>query len=376
MKSPIIMTFLFFASLSHMTTMQAVEMEILSGRAMGTSYSLKLASPFETDNIQEVANLVKDELERIEAIFSLYRTESELSRWNAASEGEWLDVSEDLYRVTEFAIELSQQTDGAFDPTVRPLMELWQINSLSDSWQPPTTEAIQLTKKHIGVTHVELRTTPWAILKRHGQVKLDLNALVEGWAIDRVRSLLEANGYRNFLFELGGEFCAVGKPNQASTWRIGIEDPNHPARFNSKVALNDEAISTSGVSKQGRSYLGKRYSHIIDPRSGGPIDHDLRSVSVVHAKAMVADGWSTALLVLGPKEGKLLAEQKGLIASFVNEAPQISQVGLTVAAAKRFELVRIDGNPFGWNFKVAIAALCVLLILTLRFNSRRRKRTA
>jgi len=329
---------------------------------MGTSYTLKLASQFETTSLQEASVLVKNELERIEAIFSLYRTESELSRWNAAGEGEWLAVSEDFYRVTEFAIELSHQTHGAFDPTIGPLMELWQLNSLSASWQPPTTEAIQETKKMIGVSQIELRAAPPAILKRSGMVKLDLNALVEGWAIDRIRSLLEVNRYHNFLFELGGEFGAGGRSNQASMWRVGIEDPRNPARLISKVTINNEALCTSGSTKQGRVYRKTRYSHILDPTSGRPIDHELAAVSVLHPKAMFADGWSTALMVLGQQEGMLLAEQKGLIASFVGATPKASQTSSTTFAVYRFEPASNEMSPAGWISKVAFGLMCVLLV--------------
>jgi len=348
--------------LSCSSSIDADEMEIISGRAMGTSYTLKLGRQSETTSLQEASTLVKNELERIEAIFSLYRTESELSRWNAALEGEWLEVSDDLYTVTEFAIELSRQTHGAFDPTIRPLMELWQLNSLSAAWQPPTTEAIQETKKNIGVNQIELRSAPYAILKRNGMVKLDLNALIEGWAIDRVRSLLQVRRYHNFLFELGGEFGAVGKPNQASMWRVGIENPRNPDRLISKVVLNGEALCTSGSTKQGRVYRETRYSHILDPRTGSPINHSLAAVSVLHSKAMFADGWSTALMVLGPQEGMLMAEQKGLTASFIRATPKASQINSTTVAVDRFKPAMVEVNPSGWIFKVLFGLICVLLL--------------
>lgn len=358
----LISTILNFVLLSCSTQIHADHIEIISGRAMGTSYSLKLASQSETTSLNEADVLVKNELERIEAIFSLYRSESELSRWNAAREGEWLEVSEDLYRVIEFAIELSRQTQGAFDPTIRPLMELWQLNSLSATWQPPTEEAIQETKKFVGVNQIELRAAPLAIFKRNGMVKLDLNALVEGWTIDRIRSLLEAYRYYNFLFELGGEFGAVGKPKRASKWRVGTEDPRNPARLISKVALKDEALCTSGSTKQGRMYRDTRYSHILDPRTGRPIDHGLAAVSVLHSKAMYADGWSTALMVLGPREGMLMAEQKGLIASFVDGTQPASQIHSTSVALDRFERVSDEMNSAGWISKVVIGVVCVLLL--------------
>ena len=326
----------------------AAEIQIISGRAMGTSYTLKLASVSETTSVDEASILVKDELERIEAIFSLYRPESELSRWNQAKSNEWIEVSDDLYLVCQFAIELSRETDGAFDATIRPILKLWQLDSLSPSWSPPSLDAIEECKKHIGYDKIELQTRPRAILKRNDSIQLDLNALVEGWAIDRIVSLLAARGFHNALFELGGEFGCLGKPTESTKWRVGIEDPRSVSRLISKVHLSSESLCTSGSTKQGREHNGNRYTHILDPRTGRPIDHDLVAVSVLHPNAMMADGWSTALLVMGPKEALAIAELKGLAVGFVRVTHNEIQVNCTANATDRFQIVSTQSITARW----------------------------
>jgi FAD:protein FMN transferase len=339
----------------------ASEIEILSGRAMGTSYTLKIASRSETTSFEEAGRLIKNELERIEAIFSLYRPESELSRWNEAPADVWIDVSDDLYSVTQFAMELSRETHGAFDPTIRPLMKLWQLDSLASSWTPPSLEAIEETRKSIGADQIAFRTAPRAMQKRIESIQLDLNALVEGWAIDRIVSLLEANGFRNALFEIGGEFGSIGKSTESTPWQVGIEDPRNISQPIAKVPLSGESLCTSGSTKQGRVHNGNRYSHILDARTGRPIDHDLAAVSVLHSEAMVADGWSTALLVLGPKESLLIAERKGLAAISVRVTPQGSLVSLTANGANQFHHLN-DGKtrslwPNGIYWGLSVFAL-------------------
>ena len=326
----------------------AAEIKIVSGRAMGTSYTLKLAGPSETTSFDEASTAVKDELERIETIFSLYRPESELSRWNEAKANEWIEVSEDLYLVAQFAMELSRETDGAFDPTVRPLMRLWQLDSLAPAWAPPSLEAIEECRTKIGSNQIEFQANPRSILKRSEAIQMDLNALVEGWAIDHVVSLLTRSGFGRALFELGGEFGSIGRPTDSVPWQVGIEDPKNPSRLITKVALTGESLCTSGNTKQGRVHRGQRYSHILDPRTGRPVDHDMATVSVLHASAMVADGWSTALLVLGPKASRAFAERKGLCVGFVRITPEGVHMSSTAESSDRFQRSNADVTPSSW----------------------------
>ena len=322
--------------LSLLTRLNANELEMISGRAFGTTYEVKIANRDPDVSIDAVRNLVADELERIEAIFSLYRIDSELTRWNAVKANEWIDVSHDLFSVVEFAIELSKQSKGAFDPTVRPLIELWHLDDLSGSWTPPTEQSIQSILSDIGIANIELRRDSKRIRKRNDFAKMDLNALVEGWAIDRVLQLLQQAGVKDVLFGLGGEFGGRGNRSESGGWQVGIEAPCNPPNIDAIISVENAALSTSGNYRQSRRYAGKRYSHIFDPRTGQPIHHDLTAVSVLHPSAMTADGWATALLILGPDLGKSVAEQHGLVARFVHCIPNKTFATQTSAAQGKF----------------------------------------
>ncbi|MBA4015581.1 MAG: FAD:protein FMN transferase ApbE [Pirellula sp.] len=313
--------------------------EAIRGRAMGTGYTVKLADRAAEVERGELARAVQDELERLEQIFSLYREQSELSRWNAAPAGDWLVVSDDLFRVARQALQLAEETDGAFDPTVAPLVRLWRMNEATADWRPPTPAAVRATLASVGRRHLELRPAPPAIRKRRAGVELDLNAVVEGYAIDRLVELLQAAGVRGALVELGGEFRAFGRRGDGRPWRVGIEDPRRPASLYAVVDLVDGALATSGDYRQALVYEGVRYAHLLDPRTGSPITHSGTAVSVLADDALTADGWATALMILGPDAGRKLAEQRGLAASFVRRAPPEAVPERTGAASDRIILL-------------------------------------
>jgi thiamine biosynthesis lipoprotein len=340
---------------------QASALEMFSGRIFGTSYSVKIADENHRGELETTAQLVAEELDRIESIFSLYRPDSELSLWNQLPSHTWAHVSHDLCEVVAFAIDLSAQTQGAFDPTVRPILELWQLDRLSEDWAPPNRENIQEKLKGVGTKYLELQRDTRMLRKLRESVQLDLNALVEGWAIDRVLNLLRERGLANVLLEIGGEYGGRGKPRGARAWQVGIEDPRRLENLYAKVSVENGSLCTSGSYRQGRMYLGKCYSHIMDPRNGYPTDHDLIAVSVLHDNAMVADGWSTALLVLGFHQGLAMAEQKELAASFIRNR-QKEGASLTSLGESSFERIRGPSNS-STGYALVWIAVIVLSVL-------------
>jgi hypothetical protein len=177
--------------------------EMFRGQCMGTTYAVKLADRPATTSLDSLAAEVKGELERIEQIFSLFRSDSELSRFNAAPAGTWIAVSDDLHAVTTRALVLAEQTGGAFDPTVGSLVRLWRAGAIASDWTPPSAAAIAEARRRVGRQLVEVRSHPPAMQKRSLGVELDLNALVEGWAIDRLIVLFGERGIHNVLVELG-----------------------------------------------------------------------------------------------------------------------------------------------------------------------------
>jgi thiamine biosynthesis lipoprotein len=355
-------------------SIRADEFESISGRAMGTSYYLKYSGRGLTSAKDELAKELSLELERLESIFSLYRAESEISRLNAAPAGEWIQVSTDLFEVAKCAAKLCQQTGGAFDPTLRPLMELWQSDQLAGAWTPPSPTVIAATLRTVGVSHWMLQVEPPAIQKDSKQVRLDLNALVEGWTIKRVLELLKLKGCTRALFELGGEYGALGCKSASESWQIGIENPKALSEVYATLSLCDEALCTSGVYRQSRRYAGKRYAHIIDPRTGYPVQHDCLSVSVLHNDALIADGWATALMVLGPVEGVELADKLGLAASFACGTDDVISPKVSKQADGRLTLapMKITWQAQAWQRVLVIAVICSAGLAWRVFLKRRR----
>jgi thiamine biosynthesis lipoprotein len=305
------------------------------GSCMGTTYAVTVAGNLEKSSLNKIAEQVSDELERIEQIFSLYRPTSELSRFNEVTSSEWMAVSPDLFAVTKRAIDLAGQSNAAFDPTVAPLVRLWRLQQVTNDWSPPSAQEIAETKKQVGFRLLHLRDDPPAIKRLVAGVSLDLNALVEGWAIDRVIKLLQQNGVNDALVELGGEFRAFGHKHDDQPWKIGIENPLEPGSLYATASLSNAALATSGNYRQSIEYRGRHYGHILNARTASPVEHDLIAVSVLAGDAATADGWATALMILGPAEGFSLAQRKRLAASFVVRNGRELQFKLTAAAVGR-----------------------------------------
>jgi thiamine biosynthesis lipoprotein len=267
-----------------------------------------------------------------------------LSRFNQSANDDWLSASPDLLTVAKRALRLAEETNGAFDPTVAPLVRLWRLRQITPEWSPPSASALAKTKQFVGWQRIEFRDQPPSLRKLNVGIELDLNALVEGFAIDRIAALLQDRGVRNCLIELGGEFRGCGHKANGQAWCIGLEDPRAKGQLHSTLDLQDAAVSTSGNYRSAIEHEGRRYGHIFDARRGEPVQHDLIAVSVCANDALTADGWSTALLALGPVEGFALAEKKGLSASFVignardgiSSTARESHIRLTTKATSQF----------------------------------------
>ena len=287
------------------------------GSAFGTSYSVKFVGG-DQSTVNDLNIQVNNLVEEIDQQMSLWRDDSELSRFNANTSDDWFPVSEDTARVVESAITISQQTDGAFDPTVAPLVRLWSFGPEQKPLNVPTEEQISETRQHVGVDKIEVRSSPPALRKSDPAVRLDLNAIAKGDAVDRVAALLHRQMITKYMVEIGGEVRTLGTHNDGRPWSIGIERPVTGIReVQAVVDLRDLSLATSGDYRNYVETDGKRYSHTIDPRTGRPTEHSLASVSVIADDCMTADAWATALIVLGPVEGRRMAEDRGLAAMFV-----------------------------------------------------------
>ena len=293
----------------------------IDGKTMGTTYSVKLGDlPPGIDNGslgQEIAAL----LETVNRQMSTYRPDSELSRFNGAAVGHWTPVSADTRFVVDQALAVSRLTGGAFDPTVGPVVDLWGFGPGGTEQQVPSAGDIASTREVIGFAKVATRDAPPALSKQAAEVRLDLSGVAKGYGVDQVAEHLEARGIANYLVEVGGELRAGGSGPGGRQWRVGIEKPSALAGDLQRVIeLNGAALATSGDYRLFFESDGQRYSHIIDPKSGRPVDHDLASATVVAATTMEADALSTSLLVLGPDAGMRFAVEHD-IAAFLISGP-------------------------------------------------------
>ncbi len=292
----------------------------LTGPTMGTRYMIKVFDPpqFESDIRVEVDALLR----RMNDLMSTYLDTSELSRFNQSSSTDWFEVDAETATVVAYAQSVAQKTGGAFDITVGPLVNAWSFGPDPRTQTVPGPERLEQLRRVVGYEKLSVRTDPPALRKSIPELQVDLSAIAKGYAVDRVVQLLNESGAPNVFVEIGGEVRTSGNKN-GQWWKVGIQVPDQAneavliAHSLNTGAGNDQSMATSGDYRNFFEVDGVRYSHTIDPRTARPIDHALASVSVVAESCMEADAWATALNVVGPDEGRRLAEVEGLSALLI-----------------------------------------------------------
>lgn len=285
----------------------------LSGTTMGTTWHVSYLPPVPGGAEPEA---VQAELEAllvaVNDSMSTWQPDSEISRFNRSTPGDWFPVSAPFAEVVAAALAIGELSGGAYDVTVGPLVELWGFGPARPRIDLPSDAAIRERREQVGQQHLELDLAQGR-LRRLRDVELDLSSIAKGYAVDVLAEALAAQQIVDFLVEVGGEMRVSGLSPRGDAWRIAVERPQPGARSVALgIALTDAAVATSGDYRNYFEVDGRRYSHSIDPRSGRPVQHDLVSVTVIAADCMRADGWATALTVLGAGEALALAEARGL----------------------------------------------------------------
>lgn len=292
----------------------------LSGRTMGTTYSVKYRPVPDASPLQAMQIEVDALLTEINHTMSTYDPESELSRLNRMRITDWVPVSASLLAVLKAAIEIGAQSEGAFDITVGPLVNLWGFGPEFHPDRIPLEADIAAARARGGPDKLTLRDSPPTIRKHRPDVFLDLSGIAKGYGVDRVAELMTAHGIEHYMVEIGGEVRVRGLKEHDTPWRIAIEKPLPGERsVHTMLALSDIALATSGDYRNFFEIAGRRYSHTIDPATGWPVDHHLVSVTVLADTSMEADAWATAFQVLGPERGMVIAERLGLPVLFIIE---------------------------------------------------------
>jgi len=285
----------------------------LGGPTMGTAWSARIAGA-EASRLPELRTAIETELDRVVREMSTWDAGSDLSRYNRAVAGEWVALPEACRFVLARALAHAADSDGAFDPTVGPAVNRWGFGPERPRDTPPPDAHIAAHRARVDWRRVRLVGDR---VLQPGGCYLDFSAIAKGYATDRVLAALAAAGIRHAMVEVGGELKAHGRRPDGRPWQVGVRWPGHADGEGPVVALDGLAIATSGDDFRYFESGGRRYSHTLDPRTGMPVAHALASVTVLHADAIEADAWATALLVLGPDAGVERARAHGLAALFV-----------------------------------------------------------
>lgn len=309
----------------------SAQVHSLRGQTMGTFWSLRVVATAGLP-MAAIQSGVQAELDRIDASMSTYKRDSELSRFNAATAGSWHAVSTACFEVIEHALQLAQDTDGAYDPTVGPLVNAWGFGPDPSQNCAPSDEIIAAAREHVGWWRIE-RDAGTRRIRQPGGVYIDLSSVAKGYAVDVVGDWLSGQGVTAWLVEVGGEMKACGAKPDGSCWRVGIEMPDAPDRYFCTLALKDMAIATSGDYRRRFADQEGMHSHHIDARRGRPVPHAVASVSVLAPSALRADPLGTAMTLLGPDRGLAYAQSRDLAVLFVLRTQDGLEPRLTPAFA-------------------------------------------
>jgi len=277
---------------------------LISGRTMGTSYHIKYNVGLFFDH-QDLKNDMIQTLQDINHSMSTFDSKSEISIFNRTKDiTRSLPISDHFFQVMTQAHKLFQITNGAWDGTVKPIVNLWGFGHTKHHLQKPNDSQIEQCLKQVGFQYIII--TDHHLQKKVPNLELNLASIAKGFGVDQIAVVLEKHGIDDYLVEIGGEVFAKGKKTNGDPWRVGINRPEidadvHDVYF--AISLQDKAIATSG---DYRNYFidGKeRYSHVIDPKTGRPVSNGIVSVSVISKNCTFADGLATALMVMGHESG-------------------------------------------------------------------------
>ena len=302
----------------------------LSGYALGTSWHVTIASNDQTEiDSAALQALVQGQLDRVNRSMSTYLPDSEINRFNASSVGVWQEPSADFLTVLDAALAIGTATEGAYDITVGPLVDLWGFGPGEPRTGIPSRIAVAQAKEQVGQAKVE---RDGVRARRMKNVSLDFSSIAKGYAVDLVAEALGHIGVTHYMVEVGGEMRVAGMSPRGDAWRVAIEQPNPERREVARaISITDVAVATSGDYRNYFDLDGERYSHTIDPRTGYPVRHDLVSVTVIDDSTMLADAWATALTVLGGEEAYALAEEKNLAVYFIRSTADSFVASYTAA---------------------------------------------
>lgn len=289
----------------------------LGGDTMGTTWSVRLVDSPGTD-LHALHAGIEAQLVRVVRQMSTWEADSDINAYNRSAGGTWHAIAPEFQCVLGCALDIARASNGAFDPTVGPLVGLWGFGA-DARCDVPTQAAVQHERRRVDWRRITLDRDAGQVLQP-GDVRIDLSAIAKGFGVDQVAEWLQAAGVTAALVEVGGELRGYGRKPDGAAWHVLIEAGPDEAdeTLQPRVLLLDGiAVASSGDRWHHYQRGGRRYTHTIDPRTGEPREHAAAAVTVIAHEAMQADAWATALTVLGGTEGFTLAQQRGLAARFL-----------------------------------------------------------
>lgn len=314
----------------------------VDGFAEGTTYHITWWSAKRVDP-DTVSQEMQTALNEIDKEISSYRNDSILQGFNHSRSTAWQSLPASTIQLLEIAKPIYRDSNGCYDPTIGPLFDLWGFRN--GKTHIPTPQAIAAVKKTLGFDHIKIDAVHNKVRKTLPQLDIDLSSIGEGYTIWRLSHVLERHGIHNYIVEFGGDMLVKGHKPGDVKWRIAIARPM-PGKLAAQdiVTVNDEngvSINTSGTYRRFFDADGKAYSHILDPRTGRPITHNLVSATVINTDPRVGDAWATAMLCMGQSEGDAAAQAAGIKVYFIQDENG-KLVGSESPALKHSKAVTID----------------------------------
>ena len=308
------------------------------GVTMGTTYSIKYVKNGASKDADVIKKAVDAALLKINAMMSTWEAESDISLVNQADSGQWINLHPELSRLIDFAFELSRITDGKYDVTLGPIINLWGFGPKGERKIPADLQ-IEKAMQISGYDQIIFQGEHNRLKKRFKESFIDLSSIAKGYGVDKIATLLEESGITDYMVEIGGEI-RTGGMKKDRPWKIAIESPR-PLKnktYHKVLNLTDCAVATSGDYRNFFIEGEKRYSHTIDPEIGRPVQNDVAGVTVAipDGQCFKADAWATALMVSGKDRGMEIATQFKIPAHFIYiENEQLKEIS-TIFFIKEF----------------------------------------
>ena len=284
-----------------------------STMAMGTVLTVTLAG-MDQDAADRTINAVFEEIDRIENLLSTWKPESDLSRLNREAASGWYVTDEETFELLNKSVEYARLSDGAFDITAGPIIRLWGFHTRSDQ-RVPSPDEIAETMTVVGYSLLELDEDKKAVRFSREGMELDVSGVAKGYAVDKAVITLRGMDIRNALINLGGNVFAMGSPPGRERWRIAVRDPRSDKDDVGRLLVTDQGVASSGQYVRYIEIKSRRYGHIIDPRTGKPVE-GVRGTTIIAPDAVTADILSTATFVMGREKAEELIkdqEVEGLV---------------------------------------------------------------